>query len=73
MDKQNESLTTLLHLLSKIENDAIKARALIQKMYGDQGISIAEAAAPKQASADTTEENENIKVIEGNFDGNFMQ
>lgn len=73
MDKQNESLTTLLHLLSKIENDAIKARAMIQKLYGDQGISIAEAAAPKQAAADATEENENIKVIEGSFDGNFMQ
>ena len=36
MDKQNESLTTLLHLLSKMENDAVKARLLIQKMYGDQ-------------------------------------
>lgn len=72
MDKQNEALTTLLHLLSKIENDAIKARALIQKLYGDQGVNIMEAAAPKVA-ADAAEENENIKVIEGSFDGNFMQ
>lgn len=73
MDKQNESLTTLLHLLSKIENDAVKARALIQKMYGDQWVNIAEVAAPKQAASENTEENENIKVIEGTFDGNFMQ
>lgn len=63
MDKQNEALTTLLHLLSKIENDAIKARAMIQKLYGDQGVNIMEAAAPK-ASTDTAEENENIKVVE---------
>lgn len=63
MDKQNESLTTLLHLLSKIENDAIKARGLIQKMYGDQGVSITEAAAPK-AAADTSDDDANIKVIE---------
>lgn len=73
MDKQNELLTTLLHLLSKIENDAAKARVLIQKLYGDQGVSIADAAAPKQANPESTEENENIKVIEGKFDGNFMQ
>lgn len=64
MDKQNETLTTLLHLLSKIENDAVKARVLIQKLYGDQGISIAQVAAPKQATESTPEENENIKVIE---------
>lgn len=73
MDKQNETLTTLLHLLSKIENDAVKARVLIQKLYGDQGISIAQVAAPKQATESTPEENENIKVIEWSFDGNFMQ
>ncbi len=30
-----------------------------------------EVAAPKAAEID--EENENIKVIEGSFDGNFMQ
>lgn len=73
MDKQNETLTTLLHLLSKIENDAVKARALIQKLYGDQGVSIADAAAPKQSATEATEEGENIKVVEGSFDGNFMQ
>lgn len=73
MDKQNETLTTLLHLLSKIENDAVKARALIQKLYGDQGVNIADVAAPKQATTEASEEGENIKVVEGTFDGNFMQ
>lgn len=72
MEKQNEALTTLLHLLSKIENDAIKARHLIQKLYGDQGISVSELAATKPTT-EATEDGENIKVIEGAFDGNFMQ
>lgn len=73
MDKQNEALTTLLHLLSSIENDAAKARTLLQKLYGDQGITISEAAAPKRVSADLPTDDENVKVVEGVFDGSFMQ
>lgn len=72
MEKQNEALTTLLHLLSKIESDAVKARHLIQKLYGDQGISVSELASTKPTT-ETSDDGENIKVIEGSFDGNFMQ
>ena len=74
MDKQNETLTTLLHLLNKIENDAVKARALLQKIYGDQGIVMTDMAAPKSAASESPSMEEgNIKVVEGKYDGNFMQ
>ena len=35
MTQQNESLVTLLHMLNKLENDVVKAKALVQKLFGE--------------------------------------
>jgi hypothetical protein len=37
MTQQNESLVSLLHMLNKLENDVVKAKTLVQKMFGDAG------------------------------------
>jgi hypothetical protein len=35
MTQTNETLVSLLHMLNKIENDVVKAKAMVQKMFED--------------------------------------
>jgi hypothetical protein len=66
---QNESLVSLLHMLNKLESDVVKAKAAVQKMFGDEGS--AYNAIPS-ASTQVADE-EGMQVVEGKFDGTFMQ
>ena len=67
---QNESLVSLLHMLNKLENDVAKAKAAVQKMFGDEGN--AYNAIPTSSSVSMADE-EGMHVVEGKFDGTFMQ
>lgn len=74
MSQNNESLVSLLHMLNKIENDVVKAKALVQKLFQDNGAESAFDAVPAAvAHATITEEDEGMQVVEGAFDGTFMQ
>ncbi len=70
MTQQNESLVTLLHALNKLENDVVKAKALVQKLFGDTWSAYDNV--PAASTANSAEE-EGVQVVEGKFDGTFMQ
>jgi hypothetical protein len=69
MTQANETLVSLLHMLNKIENDVVKAKAMVQKMFEDGGVS-AYASVPA-ASAEPVSE-DGMQIVEGAFDGTFM-
>lgn len=56
-------------MLNKLENDVVKAKAVVQKMFGENG-SAYEAVATSVASASIEEDG--VQVVEGKFDGTFM-
>lgn len=68
MTQNNESLVTLLHMLNKLENDVVRAKAVVQKMFGDTGSAYETVPA---AAANTVEE-DGVQIVEGKFDGTFM-
>ncbi len=70
MTQQNESLVSLLHLLNKLENDVIKAKALVQKLFGDW---VSPYENVQNASAAVNIEEDGMQVVEGKFDGTFMK
>ena len=67
---QNESLVSLLHMLNKLENDVVKAKAAVQKMFGEEWTVY--NAISSQSSSQTADE-EGMQVVEWRFDGTFMQ
>lgn len=69
MTQNNEALVSLLHMLNKLENDVVKAKAAVQKMFDDGGVS-AYASVPAAAPV---QEDDGVTVVEGKFDGTFMQ
>ena len=69
MTQQNESLVTLLHMLNKLENDVVKAKALVQKLFGENWS--AYDTVPAAVAASTVEE-DGVQVVEWKFDGTFM-
>lgn len=68
MTQQNESLVSLLHMLNKLENDVVKAKALVQKMFGENWS--AYEAVPTSVVSSVDEDG--VQVVEGKFDGTFM-
>ncbi len=73
MSQNNESLVSLLHMLNKIENDVVKAKAVVQKLFQENGVASAFDAVPATVASVATEEDEGMQVVEGSFDGTFMQ
>ena len=56
-------------MLNKLENDVVKAKALVQKLFGENWS--AYATVPAAVAASTTEE-DGVQVVEWKFDGTFM-
>lgn len=75
MGENNESLISLLHTLNKLENDVVKAKAMVQKMFEDAGTPSAFESVPTVAAEMTPvgeEEDGSMQTVEGKFDGTFM-
>jgi hypothetical protein len=70
MTQQNESLVSLLHMLNKLENDVVKAKALVQKLFGDNWS--AYETVPTASASQNSAEEEWVQVVEWKFDGTFM-
>lgn len=68
MTQQNDSLVTLLHMLNKLENDVVKAKAVVQKLFGENW-----SAYDNVSSAPAMTEEDGVQVVEWKFDGTFMQ
>lgn len=69
MSQSQESLMSLLHMLNKIENDVAKAKAFLQKQFGEG--ETAYTSVPMKPAAPTEEDG--VQIVEGTYDGNFMQ
>ena len=74
MAENNESLISLLHTLNKIENDVVKAKAMVQKMFEEAGSPSAFQAVPTPSveTHSSEEEDGSMQTVEGKFDGTFM-
>lgn len=73
MTNKNDALVSLLHMLNKIENDVVKSKALLQKMFQDSGVDSAFNAVPAAMSTTSEDEESGMQIVEGVFDGVFMQ
>lgn len=78
MTKQNDQLATIEELLTKVETDIKRARLLITQMHEGKSTTRAdeekEAHMFSHASAGlmTYDEGDDVKVVEGVYDGYFM-
>jgi hypothetical protein len=70
MAENNETLVSLLHTLNKLENDITKAKAMVQKMFDDGGVSAYDSV-PVASTEPVSEDG--MQIVEGAFDGTFMQ
>lgn len=74
MTQNNDLLISLLHTLNKLENDVIKAKAMVQKMFEETGAASPFQSIPEAVSQDHPAEDndEGMQTVEGKFDGTFM-
>ena len=73
MAENNDSLISLLHLLNKVENDLVKAKAMVQKMFEEAGNTTPFESVPVGGSQmQPVQEDEPMQTVEGKFDGTFM-